>query len=72
MLLLLAAPVLAASEQPLDIQPMAEGVYVGVATPQVFVNRNAGIVVMDDGELVVDTHSKPSASWTTSTSLIAS
>jgi len=59
--LLLTAPALGAAEQLFDIQPIAEGVYAAIAKPQFFVNCNAGIVVLEDGVLVVDTHSKPSA-----------
>jgi cyclase len=57
----LTAPALGAAQQLFDIQPMAEGVYAAIAKPQFFVNCNAGIVVLEDGVLVVDTHSKPSA-----------
>ena len=59
--LLWTAPTLVAAEQLFDIQPMAGGVYAAIAKPQFLVNCNAGIVVLEDGVLVVDTHSKPSA-----------
>lgn len=59
--LFLITPTLAAAEPLFDIQPMTEGVYAAIAKPQYFVNCNAGIVVLEDGVLVVDTHSKPSA-----------
>jgi cyclase len=61
LILFLAAPTLGGAQELFDIQPMAEGVYAAVAKPQFFVNCNAGIVVLEDGVLVVDTHSKPSA-----------
>ena len=59
--LFLITPTLAAAEPLFDIQPMTEGVYAAIAKPQYLVNCNAGIVVLEDGVLVVDTHSKPSA-----------
>src|SRR5215471_14614684 len=44
-----------------DIKPVADGVYAAIAKPAYKVNCNAAIVLLDDGVLVVDTHSKPSA-----------
>ncbi len=44
-----------------DIKPVADGVYAAIAKPAYKVNCNAAIIVLDDGLLVVDTHSKPSA-----------
>ena len=44
-----------------DIKPVAEGVYAAIAKPAYKVNCNAAIIFLDDGVLVVDTHSKPSA-----------
>lgn len=44
-----------------DIKPVADGVYAAIAKPAYKTNCNAAIVVLDDGVLVVDTHSKPSA-----------
>ena len=44
-----------------DIKPVAEGVYAAIAKPAYKVNCNAVIILLDDGVLVVDTHSKPSA-----------
>jgi glyoxylase-like metal-dependent hydrolase (beta-lactamase superfamily II) len=43
------------------IKPVADGVFVAVATPTYKVNSNAAVVELEDGLLVVDTHSKPSA-----------
>jgi cyclase len=60
--LLLTAPGLSAAEQLFDIQPVVPGVWAAIARPQFKVNCNAAIVELDDGLLVVDTHSKPSAS----------
>jgi len=44
-----------------DIKPVADGVYAAIAKPAFRVNSNAAIILLDDGVLVVDTHSKPSA-----------
>jgi cyclase len=55
-----AAPLLA--DEPLfDLKPLAEGVYAAIAKPKFILNCNALVVVLEDGVLVVDTHSKPSA-----------
>ena len=44
-----------------DIKPVADGVHVAVAAPAYKVNSNTAIIESDDGVVVVDTHSKPSA-----------
>lgn len=44
-----------------EIRKVADGVHVAVAAPAYKVNSNAAIVELDEGLLVVDTHSKPSA-----------
>jgi glyoxylase-like metal-dependent hydrolase (beta-lactamase superfamily II) len=44
-----------------DIKPVADGVHVAVAAPAYKVNSNTAIIESDDGVIVVDTHSKPSA-----------
>jgi glyoxylase-like metal-dependent hydrolase (beta-lactamase superfamily II) len=44
-----------------DITPVADGVYAAVAAPTYKVNSNAAIIVNEDGVVVVDSHSKPSA-----------
>lgn len=44
-----------------EIKPVAEGVYAAIAKPAYKTNCNAAIILLDDGVLVVDTHSKPSA-----------
>ena len=49
------------AEDLFDIKPIADGVYAAIAKPAYKVNCNALIVLLDDGVLVVDTHSKPSA-----------
>ena len=59
-LLLLPATCLGA-EDLFDIKPVADGVYAAIAKPAYKVNCNAAIILLDNGVLVVDTHSKPSA-----------
>jgi glyoxylase-like metal-dependent hydrolase (beta-lactamase superfamily II) len=44
-----------------DIVKVADGVHVAVAAPAFKVNCNTAIIENDDGVMVVDTHSKPSA-----------
>jgi glyoxylase-like metal-dependent hydrolase (beta-lactamase superfamily II) len=44
-----------------DFKPMADGVYAAIAKPTFRANCNSIIVVLDNGVLVVDTESKPSA-----------
>ena len=50
-----------AADDLFDIKPVADGVYAAIAKPAYKVNCNAVIILLDDGVLVVDTHSKPSA-----------
>ena len=44
-----------------DIKKVADGVYAAVAAPAYKVNCNTAIIESDDGVVIVDTHSKPSA-----------
>jgi glyoxylase-like metal-dependent hydrolase (beta-lactamase superfamily II) len=44
-----------------EIKKVADGVHVAVAEPAYKVNCNTAIIENDDGVMVVDTHSKPSA-----------
>jgi cyclase len=44
-----------------ELKPVADGVYAAVAAPTYKVNSNAAVIVTNDGVVVVDTHSKPSA-----------
>src|SRR6267142_5824581 len=44
-----------------DIHKVADGVYAAVASPAYKVNCNTAIIENDDGVVIVDTHSKPSA-----------
>lgn len=50
-----------AADDLFDIRPVADGVYAAIAKPAYKINCNAAIILLDDGVLVVDTHSKPSA-----------
>ncbi|MBV9180751.1 MAG: MBL fold metallo-hydrolase [Acidobacteria bacterium] len=52
---------LASGQELFDLKPVADGVYAALAKPAFRVNSNAAIIMLDDGVLVVDTHSKPSA-----------
>ena len=44
-----------------DFKKIADGVHVAVAAPAYKVNCNTAIIESDDGVVIVDTHSKPSA-----------
>ena len=44
-----------------DVQKVADGVHVAVASRVYKVNCNTALIETDDGVLVVDSHSKPSA-----------
>jgi cyclase len=60
-IVLLLFPLGATADDLFDIKPVAEGVYAAIAKPAYRVNCNAAIILLDDGVLVVDTHSKPTA-----------
>ncbi len=59
-ILLAAVPPLAAEEL-FELKPVADGVYAAIAKPATKVNCNGAVILLDDGVLVVDTFSKPSA-----------
>lgn len=44
-----------------ELKQVVEGVYAAIAKPAYKINSNAAVIVLDEGVLVVDTHSKPSA-----------
>jgi cyclase len=44
-----------------ELKKVADGVYAAIAAPQYKVNSNAAVIVTNDGLVVVDSHSKPSA-----------
>jgi glyoxylase-like metal-dependent hydrolase (beta-lactamase superfamily II) len=60
-ILFLFLPVSCVADDLFDIKPVADGIYAAIAKPAYKVNCNAAIIILDDGVLVVDTHSKPSA-----------
>jgi len=60
-IVVLGTPAWMSAEELFQIQPVVEGVYAALAKPQYKVNCNAAIVLLSDGVLLVDTHSKPSA-----------
>ena len=64
MVLALAAAGPVAAQELFDFRPVAPNVYFAYAKPEFFpisANCNAVVVLLDDGVLVVDTHSRPSA-----------
>jgi glyoxylase-like metal-dependent hydrolase (beta-lactamase superfamily II) len=44
-----------------ELKPVADGVYAAIAAIQYKVNSNAAVILTNDGVMVVDSHSKPSA-----------
>jgi glyoxylase-like metal-dependent hydrolase (beta-lactamase superfamily II) len=44
-----------------ELKAVADGVYAAIAAPQYKVNSNAAVILTNDGVIVVDSHSKPSA-----------
>jgi hypothetical protein len=44
-----------------ELKPVADGVYAAIAAPRYKVNCNAAVIMTNDGVVVVDSHSKPSA-----------
>jgi glyoxylase-like metal-dependent hydrolase (beta-lactamase superfamily II) len=44
-----------------ELKKVGDGVYAAIAAPRYKVNCNAAVIVTDDGVVVVDSHSKPSA-----------
>ncbi len=58
---LLLSVTCATADDLFEIKPVADGVYAAIAKSAYKVNCNAAVILLDDGVLVVDTHSKPSA-----------
>lgn len=50
-----------ASDEVFELKPVVDGVYAAIAKPSYKVNCNAAVILLDDGVLVVDTHSTISA-----------
>jgi len=44
-----------------ELKPVGDGVYAAIAAPRFKVNCNAAVIATNDGVIVVDSHSKPSA-----------
>src|SRR5439155_26828886 len=44
-----------------ELKPVADGIYAAIAAPRYKVNSNAAVILTNDGVVVVDSHSKPSA-----------
>ena len=44
-----------------ELKVVADGVYAAIAAPQYKINSNAAVILTNDGVVVVDSHSKPSA-----------
>jgi glyoxylase-like metal-dependent hydrolase (beta-lactamase superfamily II) len=60
-LFLASSAILPAADELFEFKPVVDGVYAAIAKPTFRTNCNAAIIVRDDGVLVVDTESKPSA-----------
>src|SRR4029434_1460414 len=44
-----------------ELKQVADGIYAAIAAPRYKVNSNAAVILTNDGVVVVDSHSKPSA-----------
>ena len=51
----------ASDDQLFELKEVTDGVYIALARRVHVLNSNAAVIILDDGVLVVDTHSKPSA-----------
>lgn len=49
------------AEDLFELKKVTEGVWAAIARPLPVINCNAAVIVVDDGVMVVDTHSRPSA-----------
>ena len=59
----LAADAETADKELFELKPVADGVYAAIAAPRYKVNSNAAVILTNDGVIVVDSHSKPSAAY---------
>src|SRR5262249_10478133 len=50
-----------ASKDLFELKKVGDGVYAAIAAPRYKVNCNAAVILTNDGVVVVDSHSKPSA-----------
>jgi cyclase len=58
----MAAHAQTADKDLFELNKIGDGVYGAIAAPRYKTNCNAAVILTDDGVIVVDTHSKPSAS----------
>jgi cyclase len=56
-----AADAKTADKDLFELKQVADGVYAAIAEPRYKVNCNAAVILTNDGVVVVDSHSKPSA-----------
>jgi cyclase len=59
----LAADAKTADQDLFELKPVADGIYAAIAAPRYKVNCNAAVILTNDGVVVVDSHSKPSAAF---------
>src|SRR5258706_15127378 len=59
----MAADATTADSELFELKPVADGIYAAIAAPRYKVNSNAAVIVTNDGVIVVDSHSKPSAAY---------
>ena len=59
----LAADADTAPKDLFELKQVGDGVYAAIAAPRFKVNCNAAVILMNDGVIVVDSHSKPSAAF---------
>lgn len=58
-----AADAQTAEKDLFELKPVADGVYAAIAAPRYKVNSNAAVILTNNGVIVVDSHSKPSAAY---------
>lgn len=58
-----AADAKTADKDLFELKPVADGIYAAIAAPRYKVNSNAAVILTNDGVIVVDSHSKPSAAY---------
>ena len=58
-----AADAKTADKDYFELKPVADGIYAAIAAPRYKVNSNAAVILTNDGVIVVDSHSKPSAAY---------
>ena len=57
----LAADSATAEKDLFELKQVGDGVYAAIAAPRYKVNCNAAVILTNDGVIVVDSHSKPTA-----------